>query len=170
MNNFWWAWAATAITVVVLFVKFVRWTASVDSDRKEFRDFMTEVREDIKEVREDIKKILLRTKPMPTSTSSPIRLTDLGEKISVHTGAKEWAESQAGNLFEKTNGMNAFEIQTASFDYANSFAPDEDLLQKMQESAFDSGIDLDGIRDVFGVELRDCLLNMHNVKHSSLNE
>lgn len=143
--------------------KFIRWTAVVDADRKEFREFMTEIRE-------DVKKILLRTQPTPIATSSPIRLTDLGETISNHINAKSWAKTEADNLLEKTRGMDSLEIQTLSFDHAENHEPNDLLLSKMQESAFESGIDLLGVRKVLGVELRDRLLQLNNLTHSSLDK
>ena len=66
--------------------------------------------------------------------------------------------------------MTPFQIQTLSFDHVKSFEPDETLLYKMQESAFESGIDLEGVKNVLGVELRDCLLRMNKLTHSSLDD
>lgn len=70
----------------------------------------------------------------------------------------------AEDLIGQTEGMNPFEIQTISFDYARQFEPDGALLTKMQESAIEGGIDLEGVRNVLGVELRDRLLQLNNLQ------
>ena len=55
--------------------KFGKWQEEVDTDRKAFKDFM-------KEIRQDIKKILERLPQRTIESTSPLRLTDLGKKIS----------------------------------------------------------------------------------------
>ncbi len=150
------------LAVVGLIFKFGKWYGEVNSDQARFSDF-------IKEIRKDIKDILSRLPPAPTTGSSPIQLTEIGERISNHISAKEWAATEADNLAPKTKDMNAFEIQTLSFDHAKSFEPDASLLSKMQESAFESGINLEGVKEVLGVELRDCLLQMNDFNRSSIN-
>ena len=76
----------------------------------------------------------------------------------------------AQELVGETNDMDAFEIQDFSFKHAKEFDPDEALLGKMRETAFESGIDLSGVRNVLGVVLRDELLQMNNLQHSSLDK
>ena len=143
--------------------KFGSWYGEVNSDRILFKEFMAEVRKDIDEIRNQINNILIRLPTLPTTGESPIRLTELGERISKDIDAKDWATEMARELIGQTEGMNPFEIQTISFDHAKKFEPDDALLTKMQLSAFESGIDLDGVRSVLGVELRDCLLQLNKL-------
>ncbi len=64
-------------------------------------------------------------------------------------------------MVNQTKGMDAFNIQEVSFNKAKNFKPNEQLLHNMREVAFQEGINLDGVRDVLGVELRDRLLVIH---------
>ena len=151
------------LAVMALIFKFGSWYGEVNSDRKKFNEFMDEIRKDREEIRRDIQDILSRLPSPSTVSDSPIHLTELGERISKDIGAKVWAEETARELIEQIQGKTRYEVQMLSFEYANSFEPDEELLRKMQEAAFESGIDFRGVQDILGVELRDCLLRMSNL-------
>ena len=166
MNPSYWALGISLtlmIAIITSAYRFGVWRGKVDNDRTSFKEFMSEVRA-------DIKLILTRLPPTPTTSASPIRLTDLGEHISNSIDAKNWAIKTAQELVGETNDMDAFEIQDFSFKHAKVFDPDEALLGKMRETAFESGIDLSGVRNVLGVVLRDELLQMNNLQHSSLDK
>ena len=156
------------------FFKFGSWNREVNGDRKKFNVFMDEMRKDREEVRKDFQElikdfqefrkdfqdVLRRFPSSSTISSSPIILTDIGERISKEIGAKAWAEETAQELIEQIQGKTRYKVQMLSFEYAYSFEPDEELLHKMQEAAFESGIDFRGVQDILGVELRDCLLRL----------
>lgn len=157
--------------LIVVAFKLGSWYGEANSDRIVFKGFMPEVRKDIEEIRKGFKEIhkrldniLTRLPSLPTASEGPVHLTELGERISNYTGAKDWAAEMAQELIGQTEGKNPFEIQTISFDYAKQFEPDDVLLTKMQESAFEAGIDLEGVRNVLGVELRDRLLQLNNLQ------
>ena len=84
MNPTYWALGLSA-TVVIAAISFAykygKWQGEVDNDRNNFKEF-------IKEVRSDVKEILSRLPAKPISSSSPIRLTELGERISKKIDAK----------------------------------------------------------------------------------
>ncbi len=165
MNPIYWALGisvSVGLSVITLAYKFGKWQGEVNNDRKSFSEFMIEVRSDIKE-------ILSRLPAKPISSSSPIRLTELGERISKNIDAKSWAEKTSHEMVDQTQGMDSLKIQEESFGKAQSFEPDENLLQKMRDSAFQEGINLEGVREVLGVELRDCLLRLHNLSQDSLD-
>lgn len=153
-------------TVLLAFIaavfKFGSWYGQVNSDRKRFDQFM-------EEVRKDIKNIFDRLPPLPTKEASPIRLSEHGERISKDIDAKAWAEKVTHKLIGQTKGMTPFQVQEFSFDHANAFEPDNALLVKMQQSSFETGIDLEGVRRVLGVELRDRLLQLNGLTESSLD-
>ena len=143
-------------TFAVLVFKFGSWYGEVNSDRKMFKEFM-------REIRKNINDILDRLSPPPTISESPIRLSELGERISKNIGAKAWAAEVAQELVDQARGMDPFQVQTLSFDHAKSFEPDDELLAKMRQSAYEAGIDLEGVERVLGVELRDNLLQLNNL-------
>ena len=66
--------------------------------------------------------------------------------------------------------MDSLQVQELSFEKAREFQPDEVLLKKMRESAFQEGIKLEGTSDVLGVELRDRLLQLNSLTRSSLDK
>ena len=159
---------ALAISVAVLLAvtaaafKFGNWHGEVNSDRKRFDKL-------VEEIRKDIKEILGRLPPSSTTSESPIRLTTLGERISENIGAKSWAVKHAQDIVDETKGMHPLEVQELPFKIAREFEPEESLLQKMRDSAFREGINLEGVRNVLAVELKDCLLNRNNLTTSSFD-
>ena len=110
------------LAAIAAVFKFGSWYGVVNSDRKRFNKF-------IKEIRRDIKDILGRLPPSPTTSASPIRLTDLGERISKSISAKTWAEKIANEIVDETKNMDSLQIQELSFDKAREFEPDEALLK-----------------------------------------
>ncbi len=143
------------------------WVANVNADRKEFKKL-------IKKLVNKVDRILsyllgLRDSPVITK-NSPLRLTELGGQISENIGAEEWAESEADTLLEKAEGKDQFEIQTMAFDHAGGFEPPKELFARMKASAFDNGLDLDIVRRVLGVVLRDRILNKCGFQPSSLDD
>ncbi len=78
MNLEYWA-LGISVTVTLALITFAykygKWQGEVDSDRKRISKF-------IEEIRKDVKDLLGRLPPSPTTSASPIQLTDLGERIS----------------------------------------------------------------------------------------
>ncbi len=166
MNSaFWELGISGALTFAALTFafKFGDWRGRMNSDLDDFRQLQNEIRSDIKE-------ILIRLPQKPTASKSPIHLTELGERISGSADAKQWAEETANQLIQQTTDMNSIELQSFAFEHAKTFAPDESLLQHMQESAFQEGTGLDEVRDALGVELRDSLLRRNDLSRRSLDK
>ena len=153
---------AVLLALIVAVFKFANWYGEVNSDRKRFDQFM-------EEVRIDIKNIFDRLPPSSTTNVSPIRLSEPGERISKDIDAKAWAEEEAQKLIGQSRGMTPYQVQELSFEHAKAFEPDDALLVKMQQSSFETGIDLEGVRRVLGVELRDCLLQLNDLTESSFD-
>ena len=125
----------------------------IDSDRGVIRDFMTEIRADIKRVFE-------RLPPASTvAGASPLRLTELGKKISARLDAGAMADSLVPQLRSRVAGMQSYEIQEFCFTYIkDEYEPTEDGKGLILQCAFDNGIDRDEVLKVIAVELRDRLL------------
>ena len=62
-----------SIFLITVLFKFAVWYSGMNTDRGNFREFMSEVRADIKE-------ILRRMPPAPVAGDSPLKLTDFGGK------------------------------------------------------------------------------------------
>lgn len=163
------AYLALIIIVIVLLVliaavfKFASWYGEVNIDRKRFDQSMEGVNQVLEDIRRDIRNIFDRLPLVPTTNESPIRLSEHGERISKDIDAKAWAEEETQKLIGQSRGMTPYQVQELSFDHAKAFEPDDALLVKMQQSSFETGIDLEGVRRVLGVELRDRLLQLNDL-------
>ena len=143
------------VTVIGAAFKIARWTGSVDADRGRFDAFM-------EEVRADIKKILDRL-PLPSTTmsGSPLRLTDLGRRISEELDAAALAEQLAPALRDQAEGKDPYSIQELCFEYVRGkYEPPEETELRIRLLAFDNGIDREQVINVIAIELRDRLLTL----------
>ena len=148
-----WIILGVAVAVVVASVRIGMWVGTVNTDRRSFNEFMTELRADIKE-------ILLRTKPTPVAGSSPLRLTDLGEKIAKRLDANKIVERIILEVQDRAKGKSAYEIQELSSKFfLNDYLPEEEEESLIQECAFENGIDREQVLRVLVVVLRDRLLS-----------
>ena len=129
-----------------------KWYGVVNSDRASFQKFMGEVRD-------DIKQILRRLPETAVSSKSPVSLTDFGENISNHLGVARWAVDHALQLRTLALGKEEYQIYDLCVDYVGKqIERDEDLKNTMRAGAYQLGTDLENIRKVYEVELRDELL------------
>lgn len=139
-----------SLAVIYAVVKVIRWTATVDLKLNQFTDFA-------KEVRDDIKQIFLRLPPVPVVGSSPLRLTDFGEKMADFMKAKPWASDLAPSLQAEVAGKRPFEVDEFSRNYVQTSLNDE-LNERVAACAYEFGVDRDAVLRVLQVVLRDELL------------
>ena len=110
------AYLALAALIGLVFV-VGRWVGEVNSDRKSFKEFMAEVRKDIKE-------ILDRLPSKVASNVSPIRLTELGKRVSEGIGARQLAGELAQRLLSRLEDRRPHEISRLCTEYVNeTFEP-----------------------------------------------
>jgi len=140
------------LAIIGAAVQAGKWIGNVNADRKSFRDFM-------QEIRDDIKAILQRLPAATITRSSPIRLTDLGREISKTIQAKKWAATVSEALANEAAGKSAYEIQALAKKHCENdlqMTPEETSL--CQTAAFDYGVTLEQVKGVLGIEVRDILL------------
>ena len=90
---------------------------------------------------------------------SPVRLTDFGRKISAAASAAKWAESHAPNLAREVPGKPEFEVFDLCVAYVEErFEDDEDFRRNVRATAYEYGAELEQVRKVYHVELRDRVL------------
>ena len=118
----------------------------------------------IDRIDDNINKIFARLPPAAIASDSPIRLTDLGERISDDIGAKEWVRNESRSLLDKLKGKEAFEIQDFAFEHVKRIEPAQEIHTEMKRSAFNHGMDLEIVQSVLGVELRDELLRQLGIQ------
>ncbi len=142
-------------------VKIGKWIGEVNSNQENFKKFMTEVREDLKWIREKIFKIT----SLVATPNSPIRLTDLGHRVSNQVGGKEIAEKLADGIAKELWGLSAYEIQEFCFDYMDKiFIPNSEQEVSFKDCAYENGIDITEVRRAIAVELRDLVIKRLGAK------
>ena len=120
---------------------------------------MAEFRADIKEVRDNVNKILGRLGSDTVAGTSPLRLTEKGQRISARLNAAALAKEIAPRLEARVAGKQPYEIQEICFEYARrEYVPSPEVQALIMQCAFDNGIDRDQVLDVLAIELRDLLL------------
>ena len=141
------AWGALIVLCGAVF-----WGGKIQEHKSRVTTFMTEIRS-------DVKRILGRLPAQTTASASPIRLTDLGETVSVELSAKDWAEPRVDRVLENHGSKSAYEIQEYCFQYVKqNNVLDDEMREKVLASAFEHGLTRDQVVKVLGIELRDIVL------------
>lgn len=143
--------AGAVVGLAVVLLKVGAWKGRMDEHRDTVVAFMTEIRA-------DIKKVLGLLSPT-IDAQSPMRLNDLGRKITEAVDAPAWAKRTAADLRERVEGKSPYDIQQFCFDYVNNeFRPDAEQDAVIKDCAFKNGVPVSGVLDVLAIELRDVLL------------
>lgn len=150
-----WGWAnivGTVIAILTLFFVIGRWVGGVN-------ERLNTIATTLSEIREDIKDIFGRLPPTTVVSSSPLRLTDLGQVVSQALDAKAWAKRTAEEWRDELAGKQNYEVQEFCFDYVrNQYHPDRDQKARIGTIAYENGIDRREVLNVLAIELRDALL------------
>ena len=129
-----------------------RWVGEVNSDRKVFKDFMAEMRR-------DIKAILGRLGSNVVGGTSPLRLTELGKRVSEAIEAPALVAELAQSLLSQAEGKRPHEIARLADDYVHdTFEPTAEQLDGFDAVAYEEGITRFEVFQVIALELRDHLL------------
>ena len=161
--------AEAAIIVPVVFavlgavIAITRWMTKVNEDRTRFKTFIDRMEvkwELIQEKFESIGRDLVRIEAVRNTTakSSPLKLTDLGRKVSEQLRATEWARETAAELRSEVESMEAYEISAYSRDYVDNTKLPDEIDARIAECMAEHEIDEHQVLDVLFVELRDALL------------
>ncbi len=87
------------------------------------------------------------------------RLTSLGKTISNEIEASDWAKAEMdySGLWHSIGDSPPYDVQEISFRYMEEFKPSDDFYRKWKESAYKHGIDINQVKHVLAIELRDAL-------------
>lgn len=127
---------------------------NADNDRSVLKEFM-------QEIRDDIKKILRGLPPQTATGTSPMRLTDLGERIAESISALAWAAAEADSIIndETLLDLEPFQIEAFCERHVTDGASEEGTIRdKVLEAAYEFGIDKSLVLPVLRIPLRDALL------------
>ena len=130
-----------------------KWVGAVDNDRESFKTLMKEIRQKLDSILERLPS------PKVVQESSPVQLTEFGTRIANAASTKEWAANHAQELLDAVRGKEEFEVFELCKDYvARQVEEDEASQRAMRKVAYDFGLEVEQIRKVYEVELRDCVL------------
>lgn len=109
------------------------------------------------------------------SANSPISLTDLGKEIAIEINADEIFKKHRSALevlVEKKELKSAYDIQEVSMKVVEEnlievLTPEESVALK--EVAFSRGKELGDFMIIFGVKLRDYILDKHDIQISEVD-
>ena len=153
-----------SITLVIALFGMGIWAGRVMTKQSTFSEFMKEMKGEIKEISANVVRILTRLDRIDRdviASESPLRLTDIGERVADALEADDWAEKIAEDVYHQVQGKRKYEIQIFSFEYAkdeDNFSREE--LELIQEIAYDHGMTEYKVRRVLGIKIRDKLLSM----------
>ena len=149
--------------------KFFMWIGNVNSDREMFKKFMEEIRASIEGINNLLNKMnpelsrLIGKVDSATKESSPVALTEKGERISEALEAKKWASEIADELYGQAIGKQEYEVYGLCEKYINGYQFTVDQERKIAEVSYQNAVSTVSVLDVLIVELRDALLSMHGV-------
>ena len=110
------------------------------------------------EIRSDIKGILKGLSPSVIASGSPLRLTELGKKVSDSINAAALADKLAETLRTEIVGKLPYEIQEMASTHVKEWTPPDDVDRRIKSAAYENGLKKSQILDVIAIELRDKLL------------
>ncbi len=152
-------WIVVALSVGGALVAFGRWIGAINTDRASFKKFMEGIRNDIRELRQDIKDLLRWQDSTTIVRKSPLRLSEIGRKVSEDLNLPAMAKVIAMSVKPEVKGKLPYDIQEFCFDYIRKkyklSATDE---TRIKEWAYKNGIDHDDVLDALAIVLRDELL------------
>ena len=152
-----------AVTVLLAFIGFVwslgNWRGEVNSDRSNFKEFMSEFRDKLDDISRTVHLLLGASKTVSAS-ESPLRLNDFGLKISEEFSAKAWAKAyaEADDVRQQVVDKSPYDVQEFCFDHVTEDILTKDELQKAKDIAYDNGTILSNVLRVLAFELRGRLL------------
>ena len=154
----WWVLVPTGILAVLsigaLIWKGGGWYGSVNTDRKNFREFMDEIRQ-------DIKMILDRLPARGVASDSPLRLTEHGKQMSEKVNAEQWAEGIALQLLGSARDRPEWEVDRLCLSRIKNPATEEErtwLVESVGILTYEFGTDDEDVHRVLQVVLRDAVL------------
>ena len=194
-----WIWVTVVFTGVGIILAIGKWIGNVNTDRKSFKEFMKGVEKKIEKINDKfddkfekindkfddkfekindkLEKIfhLLHNEPIEKRTS-PISLTDYGQKLSQEISASEISDMELTNATEQVKDCNAYQIQEYCFEFAKNALlkklneKHRDFYDKIHEVAFNEGIEVEKLTRVIALELRDKILSSQSRLHSEINQ
>lgn len=176
----WMWWVTVTITLVTALITAV-WRASgwwkehalkhtaTDEKLTSIDKVLAEIRADIKALTDEFRRFI-GARPQVAVSDSPMRLNELGEKVSACVKAKAIAEQEAPNARKRLSSHNPYDVQDHCKQYfaeVGDFTPSATQLDTFKRCAYEHGIKLEQVRYVCAIELRDELLRLIEAEQSA---
>lgn len=173
--------SSVVVLAVLLIISFYmvfkmgKW-GEVFSNHKERIGNIESIRDLVLELNTKVSLIYQNLNPNAlTMAQSPVGLSDAGlevaNEIQAETIFKNYS-SELGRIVEKTSCTNPYDIQQRSFSVANKDLPvllTEPDLEKIKTAAFHRGLLVEDIMPIFGVLLRNMVLEQKNIPISEVD-
>ena len=133
---------------------------SFGKSMKEVKTNQTAFWQSMKQVEEKISNIPEHL-PLPAvvEAQSPLQLSKFGKKISDNLSVDKWAADHALCLVDKASEKQEFEIFEMCMEYVgDQFDNDLNFNRNFRKGAYEVGTDVEQVKKVYAVELRDALL------------
>ena len=125
---------------------------------------MTQFRSDLTEIGDKLYAVLERL-PLPPGIApgGPMRFTDFGKKVSASLSIGEWAADHADLLKNDASGKPEFKVFEMCVEHVSGqFDEDLKFQRTVREGAYEQSMDVENVKKICEVELRDALLERVN--------
>ena len=137
---------------------YAEWVGEVNADRKWIKSSVEAIKGEISRIQETLSEIVGYMLERALTRSSPLQLTEFGEKISSDLNARSWSTrlSDSGQLNSEIQGMSHDEVEKFCLNSVlTRLNPSEQERRTLEGCARENGISVSGVRRVLAVELRD---------------
>ena len=142
------------------------WFRKVNDHIDMATEAISDIRDDIREIQRDVERILLRPAGGAAfEGGSPLRLTELGQKVADELDTASWLEKVIPDLRDRTKGEPPDVIEEVCFDflvYSDDFRPVQELAVKIRATAYEHGLAREQVRGVMALVLRDELIRLEH--------
>ena len=132
--------------------------AAFRAELEGFRVELRDIRSRIEGIDGRLRAVELRFPGPPVTSDSPLRLTEIGQRMSDYMEGAAWAAGRAPSLVSEVEGFEPFEIDQFCEAYLRERL-DEDDRKIVGRCAYQFGYDQPAVLSVLRVLLRDELLS-----------
>ena len=154
---------ALLIAIIGATWKLGNWHGSVNTSIRGINDSIQGILEELKYLRGRIDEMFGRQAGRIADAKSPLKLNELGKKVSNEFGAKDWASRHVDLVRDKVVGMEAYDVREFCFNFVTEDRFTEAELKQAKNVAYDNGLVIQNVLRVTSFELRDLLLTPDQV-------
>ncbi len=101
------------------------------------------------------------------NAQSPLRLSELGQKILKELNADDWVDQIAQTIQISVENKDVYGVQEYCFRHAqNDTIYSDDKRKQMRSVAYENGVSEFDVRRVIGLKLRDAILKSMKIQNT----